>query len=119
MLDPIVKAFEDEVRKVQLNEPKIPFVSNVTGTWMTRAEATDPAYWASHANHTARFNDALRTLWQFSNPILLEAGPGRTLGVLAMQHPDQDERREPDRALISPPSLREPAMTSNSCCVRR
>src|SRR5439155_4230198 len=89
MLDPIVKAFEAEVRKVQLNEPTIPYISNVTGTWITRGEATNPAYWAMHANHTARFSNALHELWQFKNPILLEAGPGRTLGVLAMQHPDR------------------------------
>jgi acyl transferase domain-containing protein len=95
MLDPIVKAFEDEVKKVRLGEPAIPYISNVTGTWITRAEATDPAYWAKHAIHTARINDALRELWQFKNPILLEAGPGRTLGVLAMQHPDRRGAGDP------------------------
>jgi acyl transferase domain-containing protein/acyl carrier protein len=89
MLDPIVKEFEEEVRKVQLNEPRIPCMSNVSGTWMSKREASDPAYWARHANHTARFDEALRTLWQFRDAILLEAGPGRTLGVLAMQHPEQ------------------------------
>ena len=89
MLDPIVKAFQEEVSKVRLNEPTIPYISNVTGTWIARGEATDPAYWAMHVNHTARFSDALHHMWQLKNPILLEAGPGRTLGVLAMQHPDR------------------------------
>ena len=89
MLAPIVKAFEAEVSKVQLNEPKIPYVSNVTGTWITGPEATNPAYWAMHACRTARFSDALHELWKFENPVLVEAGPGRTLGVLAMQHPDR------------------------------
>src|SRR5882762_6618985 len=32
MLDPVVTAFEDEVRKVRLKEPTIPYISNVTGT---------------------------------------------------------------------------------------
>ncbi len=95
MLDPIVKAFKEEVDKVRLNEPRIPYISNVTGTWITRSEATDPAYWAMHANHTARFSDALHELWQFKDPVLLEAGPGRTLGVLAMQHPDRSDGGEP------------------------
>jgi acyl transferase domain-containing protein/acyl carrier protein len=89
MLDPIVTAFEDEVRKVRLKEPTIPYISNVTGTWIAPSEATSPAYWATHATRTARFSDALHELWQFKNPVLLEAGPGRTLGVLAMQHPDR------------------------------
>jgi acyl transferase domain-containing protein/thioesterase domain-containing protein/acyl carrier protein len=89
MLDPIVPAFEAEVRKVQLSEPKIPYISNLTGTWISKAEATDPFYWARHANHPARFNDALHHMWQIKNAILLEAGPGNTLGVLATQHPDR------------------------------
>ena len=95
LLDPIVPAFAAEVRKVRLNAPVIPFISNVTGRWITAAEATDPDYWARHTNHTARFNDALRTLWQFKNAILLEAGPGRTLGVLAIQHPEQKNAGSP------------------------
>jgi malonyl CoA-acyl carrier protein transacylase/acyl carrier protein len=99
MLDPIVKAFEAEVGKVRLNEPRIPYMSNVTGTWIAAREATDPAYWAMHANHTARFSDALHELWQLDNPILLEAGPGRTLGVLATQHPDR--RRAGDPVAVS------------------
>jgi len=89
MLDPIAQAFEQEVRNVRLGEPTLPYISNVTGTWITRSEATRPAYWATHATRTARFSDALRQLWQFKDPLLLEAGPGRTLGVLAMQHPDR------------------------------
>src|SRR5262245_12189246 len=95
MLDPIVKAFQAEVNKVRLNEPTIPYISNVTGTWITRGEATNPAYWSMHTNHTARFSDALHHMWQLKNPILLEAGPGRTLGVLATQHPDRPNAGHP------------------------
>ena len=43
LLDPIVSEFESEARQVKFNRPKIPFISNVTGHWITNAEATDPA----------------------------------------------------------------------------
>jgi acyl transferase domain-containing protein/acyl carrier protein len=95
LLDPIVPAYAAEVRRVRLNAPGIPFISNVTGQWITAAEATDPNYWAGHTNHTARFHDALKTLWEFKNALLLEAGPGRTLGVLAMQHPERKDAENP------------------------
>src|ERR1019366_4726788 len=95
MLSPIVSAFEEEVRKVRLNEPGIPYISNVTGRWITGRDATSSSYWAMHADHTARFSDALQELWRLKNPILLEAGPGRTLGVLAMQHPDRQNAADP------------------------
>jgi acyl transferase domain-containing protein/NAD(P)-dependent dehydrogenase (short-subunit alcohol dehydrogenase family) len=95
LMDPVVGAFEAEVRKVQLSRPQLPFVSNVTGRWISDADATDPAYWARHLNHTARFNDALHTVWQMDAPLLLEAGPGKTLGVLANQHPDKQSTEAP------------------------
>jgi acyl transferase domain-containing protein/acyl carrier protein len=88
MMDPILPAYAEEMRAVRFNAPRIPFISNVTGRWITAAEATDPNYWTRHTNHTARFNDALRTVGEFKDSVLLEAGPGKTLGVLATQHPD-------------------------------
>ena len=90
-LEPIAPAFEREVAQVRLAEPKIRYVSNVTGTWITPGEATSPAYWARHATRSARFSDALAELWRLGNPVLLEAGPGRTLSVLAAQHPARAE----------------------------
>jgi acyl transferase domain-containing protein/acyl carrier protein len=89
MLEPIAAALLHEVRQVRLNAPRLPYISNVSGKWITAAEATSPAYWVQHATRTARFNDALHALWRLEDPILLEAGPGRTLGVLAMQHPER------------------------------
>jgi phthiocerol/phenolphthiocerol synthesis type-I polyketide synthase E len=89
LLEPIAKPLEQEARQVRLEAPKIPYISNVTGTWIKPEEATDPAYWALHATRTARFGDALRELWQLPEPVLLEAGPGRTLGVLAQSHPER------------------------------
>jgi acyl transferase domain-containing protein len=87
MMDPIVDSFTPEIRQVRLNAPRIPFTSNVTGTWITPGQACDPNYWADHARRTARFSTALEQLWKIPGCLPLEIGPGRTLGVLAMQHP--------------------------------
>jgi malonyl CoA-acyl carrier protein transacylase len=89
MMEPIRAPFEAEIAKVRLNEPSIPYLSNVTGDWVTAAQATDPTYWIKHVSQTARFSDGLRRLWQMGNPLLIECGPGRTLSVLAAQHPDR------------------------------
>ncbi len=87
MLDPIIEPFAREVSQVRLNAPSIPFISNVTGTWIKEEQAVDPLYWAAHACRPARFSAALEELWKLPGYLALEAGPGRTLGVLAMQHP--------------------------------
>ncbi|PLZ17189.1 SDR family NAD(P)-dependent oxidoreductase [Fischerella thermalis] len=78
-----------EVKKVKLYPPKIPFISNVTGTWITPEEATDPNYWAKHLRFPVRFSAGISQLLQQPNRILLEVGPGRTLCTLAKQHSHQ------------------------------
>ncbi len=103
MLEPIQEAFAAEVAKVALRKPTIPYVSSLSGTWITDSQATDPAYWARHATHTVRFSDALRTLWQQKNAVVIEVGPGRTLSVLAMEHPDRITAGDP----VVVPSMRQ------------
>lgn len=83
MMDSILLPFQEQVSKISLNSPKIPFVSNVTGTWITPAQATDPKYWVKHLRQTVRFSEGIAELLQQPKRILLEVGPGRTLGTLA------------------------------------
>ena len=63
-MEPILDRFVAVMRGVQLNPPQIPFISNVTGTWITAAQATDPRYWARHLRQTVRFADGVRVLGQ-------------------------------------------------------
>jgi acyl transferase domain-containing protein len=83
MMEPILAPFTERVRKVRLSAPKIPYLSNVTGTWVTAADATDPAYWARHLRQPVRFAAALGQLQ--SAQVLLEVGPGRALTTFASQ----------------------------------
>lgn len=87
MMEPILTPFTEQVKKVRLNSPTIPFISNVSGTWITALEATDPNYWARHLRQTVRFADGIYELLQDSQRILLEVGPGQTLATLARRHP--------------------------------
>lgn len=83
MMEPILPALTQALRGCTLHPPRIPFLSNVTGTWITEAEATDPAYWARQVRQTVRFADGLETLMQDPRRVLLEVGPWRTLGALS------------------------------------
>jgi acyl transferase domain-containing protein/acyl carrier protein len=87
MMDPIIDRFRDFVSAVKLNVPKIPFLSNTSGTWITDEEATNPNYWASHLRKTVRFSDGIEELLKNSENILLEVGPGRGLNTLVKRHP--------------------------------
>jgi amino acid adenylation domain-containing protein len=72
---------------VRLKPPAIPFVSNLTGTWIRSEEATDPAYWARQLRGCVRFAAGLERLFERAGAVLLEVGPGRTLAALARRHP--------------------------------
>ena len=89
MLDPYLDGFRRTVASVPCSPPTLPFVSNVTGRWITAADATDPSYWVRHLRQTVRFHDGLTTLLANPNQILLEVGPGRALTSLARQHAAQ------------------------------
>jgi acyl transferase domain-containing protein/acyl carrier protein len=83
MVEPLLQPFRRFVEALELHEPLIPFVSNVTGTWIASAEATNPDYWVRHLRQTVQFSDGINQLLKLPNPILLEVGPGQTLTALA------------------------------------
>ena len=85
MMDAVLEPFAALLGRVKLSAPKLRYVSNVTGTWITAAEATSVRYWTTHLRQTVRFADGVKTLLEGDRPHVLEMGPGGTLGTLARQ----------------------------------
>jgi len=83
MMEPILEAFGEEVKKVNFQPPKIPYVSNVTGTWITTAQATDPNYWVQHICSSVQFAKGVQLLLHEPERLLLEVGTGNTLSTFA------------------------------------
>ncbi|HEX5423596.1 MAG TPA: amino acid adenylation domain-containing protein, partial [Candidatus Acidoferrales bacterium] len=86
MMDPIAQPFSQACARVKLNPPRIPYVSGVTGKWITSEQATDPAYWARHSREAVQFSAGVKLLRENQNAMLLEVGPGNVLTTLARQH---------------------------------
>jgi acyl transferase domain-containing protein len=83
MMDPILDPFRELVRRAGPRAPELPYVSSLTGTWITPEEAADADYWARQLRHPVRFAAGVETLLQAGeDSVLLEMGPGRTLGTL-------------------------------------
>ncbi len=106
MLEPILAEFGAFLRGITLSAPQRRFVSNVSGTWITEAEATTPEYWVRHLRQTVRFADGVGVLLQDEGRVLVEVGPGRTLATLASLHgarradqPTIATMRHPDEAV--------------------
>ncbi|MFY0566440.1 beta-ketoacyl synthase N-terminal-like domain-containing protein [Archangium lansingense] len=82
MMDPVLEAFTREVSRLRLSPPKLPYVSNLTGTWATAEQATDASAWAKHLRQPVRFGDGTALLLGNPERIFLEVGPGHALGTL-------------------------------------
>ncbi|QHP66039.1 amino acid adenylation domain-containing protein (plasmid) [Bradyrhizobium sp. LCT2] len=89
MMDPICGAFAELVETVERSPPRLPYVSNVTGGWITSAEVTSTDYWVEQLRRPVRFGAGLATLTTRPELVLLEVGPGRTLSGLARQQPSR------------------------------
>lgn len=87
-MEPILDEFESAVAGVEKSPPRIPILSNVTGTWLRDEEATSASYYARHIRSTVRFRDNLVALaeWNHSEPkLFLEMGPGHVLTSFASE----------------------------------
>jgi len=82
MMEPMMDPFYAHISKFQFHEPRIPYISNITGTWITPKEAMEPLYWSKHLRQTVRFSDGLQELLNDPERIFLEVGPGRTLSAI-------------------------------------
>jgi acyl transferase domain-containing protein len=78
------KAFRQAVAATTRRAPKIPWLSNVSGTWIGVAEAQDPQYWANQIVSPVRFTRNLAALAE-RRRLLVETGPGEALLGIARQ----------------------------------
>ncbi|HEX4445402.1 MAG TPA: SDR family NAD(P)-dependent oxidoreductase, partial [Polyangiaceae bacterium] len=104
MMEPALAPLVDVLRGVALAPPKIPYASNLTGTWITPEQATSAAYYADHLRGAVRFEAGARALAANPAMLLLEVGPGNALTSLARLTIGKDGAR---RALSSLPHPRE------------
>ncbi|XNN69939.1 beta-ketoacyl synthase N-terminal-like domain-containing protein [Bacillus pumilus] len=94
MMEPMLEAFQQIVEKVELHEPAIPFVSNVTGTWATSEDVMTASYWTNHLRGTVRFHEGLSQLLTDEVRALIEVGPGNSLTALAKRHENKESHHD-------------------------
>ncbi|MFI0242108.1 SDR family NAD(P)-dependent oxidoreductase [Streptomyces sp. NPDC016845] len=80
LCDEAATRFGEEVAGVVRHAPAVPFVSGVSGDWITAELATDPAHWARQMREPVRFDRGLDTLAALDDGlVLVENGPGSVL----------------------------------------
>lgn len=106
LMDSALERFEQALGHITLNRPQVPYISSMTGRWITAEEAVDYRYWVSHLRETVRFSDGVVELAKKSGVVLLEVGPGRDLSVLAKRYIDSEANQQVVD-LVRPPLLEE------------
>ncbi len=94
LVEPILADLGSYVESIELHEPTIPYVSNLTGAWVAPGEVTAPDYWVRHLRDTVRFVDGLTTLADQPTATFIEVGPGQTLAGYTLRHPNRTSSHE-------------------------
>jgi phthiocerol/phenolphthiocerol synthesis type-I polyketide synthase E len=140
MMAPALGPFRSAFEGVTLNPPLTPYISTLTGDWITDAEATSPDYYVRHLRGSVRFALGLRTIG-VAHPAAayIEVGPSTVLSSLARasvpqgsaarvvasaRHP-KDGRNDTEAMLLAVGrlwlmgALAEPAMINREASLRR
>jgi phthiocerol/phenolphthiocerol synthesis type-I polyketide synthase E len=78
LLDPLLGEFAGHVAAAAPSAPRRPYLSCVTGTWITARQAMSVDHWVAHLRGTVRFVDAVRTALSDGNTVFVQLGPGRS-----------------------------------------
>lgn len=91
MMDPILDEFKEKLEQVQFSKPAMPYISNISGKWVTVEEATSPEYWVRHLRETVRFFDGISELLTGRDHIFVEVGAGNTLSNFVRNHTNRGD----------------------------
>ena len=77
-LDPLLAEFADVVRAARPQPPTRPYLSCVTGGWVTPKQAVSVDHWITHLRGTVRFADSVETALGDDLEVYVVLGPGRS-----------------------------------------
>jgi amino acid adenylation domain-containing protein len=86
VMTPILQEFTAILDTIQFNQPRIPYISSLSGDWATEQEVVRPGYWTTHLISTVRFAHGMKVLLKEPNTIFIEIGPGREISALTRRH---------------------------------
>jgi phthiocerol/phenolphthiocerol synthesis type-I polyketide synthase E len=81
LMQECMEPFGSVVNGIDFHAPEIPYISTLTGNWISASQVRDPAYWVQHMRCTVAFSPGIECLLANGSQIFLEVGPGQTLGA--------------------------------------
>lgn len=93
-MDNVLEKFSQRIEQLELMRPTIPFLSNLSGRWITDEEATSAHYWVRHIRETVQFERAVSELVKEPSRVFLEVGPGQVLSSFVKLHREFETSHE-------------------------
>nr|WP_294524331.1 type I polyketide synthase [uncultured Rhodopila sp.] len=95
-LDPMLDALQQRADGITHGEPRITFISNLTGQSLPPGQRIDGRYWRQHAREPVRFASSVQTLQAMGITTIIEIGPHPTLlGLVGQAVPNANWRALP------------------------
>jgi acyl transferase domain-containing protein/acyl carrier protein len=78
-------ALRKSISSIKIAEPKLSYISCVTGSYISSQQVKEPTYWEKQMQSPDRFGQVFTTLRDLPGAVFLEVGPGCALSNLAHQ----------------------------------
>ena len=85
-MEPVAAKLKTLISGLRVDEPKIRYISGLTGTFVSGKQLQDPSYWGEHLVAPVRFSQGLEAVRDLHGAIFVEVGAGSALSDIARQH---------------------------------
>lgn len=92
-MDDVLDEFKDFLSQFNFQKPTIPFISNITGDWITDEQSISIEYWVNQIREAVRFSKGIETITENKNNTFVEIGKGNIISGLLIDNGIDDESR--------------------------
>jgi acyl transferase domain-containing protein/acyl carrier protein len=101
-MQPFIEPYRAQLKKINFGIPKIPFISCVTGDWITPEQAMDPEHYLRLASETIQLEGGFKQLFSLADSIFLEVGPSQIMSSFALLQNSPPARNQVLSSLVDP-----------------